>query len=285
MPRSARSFRARLAACRVLVLALVLAPAVAARTAPGAASGAIPILERPVSVSARLDTAPGTPPGRFAFTLTVAHRDDVYTYRTELAAVSELTAAVAILKRSIGWRGGYLFVRQECGGGNAWRCAVDQIFALRHGRLVRIGEQLGGSRNQAPGSSYRNAHFVDVYDRLESNDLTSHAGAPWFRIYMIERNAHLEADLPFTWRMDRHRYDANRRELARVERDRSIDPRARDEVIASLLLHNAALARYCRQPDRLAATEREAKRLLSDERYRVFQRLVASVIPGELPHG
>ncbi|MGH8801248.1 MAG: hypothetical protein ACREX6_02995 [Casimicrobiaceae bacterium] len=259
------------------VLALVLPGA------PAFADAAFPILVRPVAVSARLSSASGTPASLFVFTVTVSHDQQAYAYRTSLVAVNDLSSAIAILKRTIGWRGGYLFARQECGGGNAWRCNVDQIFALRSGRLIRVGEQIGGQRSQAPGTAYRNGHFVDVYDRLEINDLTSHAGAPWFRIYLVDHDGILVADLPFTWRNDLRHFESSRRELARIERDPKLDPRARHETIVSLLLHNAALARYCRHPDALAQTEREAKRLLTPEVYVTFQRIIASVEPGEMP--
>jgi len=265
-------------------LALVLAaPLAAAFAAPACAGDAVAILGRPVAVSARLDLAPGAPPHFYPFTITVAHEQQAYSYRTALVAVDDAAAAIAILRRTIGWRGGYLFARRECGGGNAWRCDVDLVFALRGGRLERIGEQIGGTRSQAPGAAYRNGHFVDVYDRLEINDLTSHAGAPWFRIYLVDRDGELAVDLPYTWRMDARRFAENRREIVRVERDPKLDPRARNESLASLLLHNAALARYCRQAGPLEATDSDAKRLLAPVAYASFQRIVASVEPGQLP--
>jgi hypothetical protein len=267
--------------------AVLVAPALALAlaVAPGQvlAQRAFAILDKPVAVSAQPDSTPGAPPRFYAFTVTVAHDRQTYAYRTFLVAVDNLAAAVAVLRRTIGWRGGYLFARRECGGGNAWRCDVDLIFALRGGRLVRIGEQSGGTRSQAPGAAYRNGHFVDVYDRLEINDLTSHAGAPWFRIYLVDRDGRLAADLPYTWRMDVRRFESSRRELDHVVGDRKLDPRARDETIASLLLHNAALARYCRQASALDQTTVDAKRLLAPAAYARFERLVASVAPGELP--
>lgn len=265
-------------------LALILAAPLAAVLAASPSAGdAIAILERPVAVSARLDFAPGAPPHHYPFTITVAHEQQAFSYRTDLVAVDDVAAAVAVLRRTIGWRGGYLFARRECGGGNAWRCDVDLVFALRGGRLERVGEQIGGTRGQAPGAAYRNGHFVDVYDWLELNDLTSHAGAPWFRIYLVDRDGKLAADLPYTWRMDAHRFESSRREIARVERDGNLDARARNESFASLLLHNAALARYCRQPGPLEATDRDAKRLLTPLAYASFRRIVASVEPGQLP--
>lgn len=265
----------------LVALALAAAPAQALAQVP--AQRAFAILEKPVAVSAQLDSNPSTPPHFYTFRVTVTRDRQTYSYRTFLVAVDNVAAAVAVLRRTIGWRGGYLFARRECGGGNAWRCDVDLIFALRGGRLVRIGEQIGGTRSQAPGAAYRNGHFVDVYDRLETNDLTSHAGAPWFRIYLVDRDGRLAADLPYTWRMDVRRFESSRRELDHVERDRKLDPHARDETIASLLLHNAALARYCRQAGALDKTAVDAKRLLAPAAYARFERLVASVAPGELP--
>ena len=253
------------------------APAIAAPAAD------VTILSQPVAVTARPDSQPGDPREFFPFTLTVSRGAGTFTYKTIIVAVPSQEEAIEVLKRTIGWKDGYLFVRQECGGGNMWRCDVDQIFALRSDRLVRIGEEAGGSRSQGPGAFFRGGYFVDMYDRLETNDLTTHAGAPSFAIYMKERNGALVVDLARTWKEGRAAYKKNRKEITVVGRDPALDPRARAETLASLLLHNAALARYCQRSAEFDETMRDARSLLPSARWETFAALVQRITPGELP--
>ncbi|HEX6138650.1 MAG TPA: hypothetical protein VF059_13425 [Casimicrobiaceae bacterium] len=241
------------------------------------------ILAQPVAVAARLDSQPGDPARFFPFTLTVSHGERSFAYKTTVVGVDDSDDAVVALKRTIGWKDRYLFVRQECGGGNRWRCDIDQVFALRGDRLVHIGEQAGGTRNQGPGAFYRRGYFVDMYDRLENNDLTTHAGAPSFAIYMKDAGDSMTVDLARTWKEGRATYGRNRKDIVRIARDRGMDPRARAEALASLLLDNAVLARYCRQAKPLEQTLQDAQQLLPGERWKTFESIVERVKPGELP--
>ncbi len=65
--------------------------------------------------------------------------------------------------------GGYLFAlnrsRSECGTG--WRCPLEQVFMIRNGNLVRVGEVLAGLEGR-PGAYFRNGYFQDVYPKLEA---------------------------------------------------------------------------------------------------------------------
>ncbi len=248
-----------------------------------AATTEFAILERPVTVTARLDLKPADPARFFPFTLTVSHGRRTFIFKTVLIAVADRDQALAVLRRTIGWKGGYLFVRQECGGGNMWRCDVDQVFALRDGRLIYIGEQLGGRRDQGPGAWFCDGYFTDVYDRFESNNLTSHAGAPSFTIYMKERNGTFVVDLTRTWAGNRDAFKRDRDEIPRVARNHEMDPRARAETLASLLLHNALLERYCLKPRLLVWTMRNAARLLPSGKEKAFRSIVDRVLPGQLP--
>jgi hypothetical protein len=262
---------------------LVAALACAAATARVACAQDTTILAQPVSVIARSDSQPADPPRYFPFTLTVARGDQSFAYRTLIVAVADEDEAIGVLRQTIGWKDNHLFVREECGGGNMWRCDVDHVFALRGGRLVPLGEEIGGSRSQGPGALYRNGYFVDMYDRLENNSLTTHAGAPSFALYLKESGGALAVDLDRTWKEGRAGYERNRKEIARIEANRAIDPRARDETLASLLLHNAALAAYCGRKAELEQTMRDAQRLLPAERRAAFEAVVRQVQPGELP--
>ena len=259
-----------------IVLLCAAAPALAA-------SADITILSQPVAVTARADSQPGDPREFFPFTLTVSRGERTFTYKTVIVAVPDQEEAVGVLKQTIGWKDGYLFVRQECGGGNMWRCDVDQIFAVRSDRLIRVGEEAGGSRSQGPGAFFRSGYFVDMYDRLETNDLTTHAGAPSFAIYMKERSGALVVDLARTWKEGRATYRKNRKEIMVVGREGALDTRTRSETLASLLLHNAALARYCNRGAEFDETMRDARQLLPAARWETFATLVQRVTPGELP--
>jgi hypothetical protein len=97
--------------------------------------------------------------------------------RTFIVRVGNCQEALAVQKKHTRWKGTYLFVRSECGGGNAWRCDRDAIFTARSGRLVQLGEVYAGARNTSY-RSYRNGCFWDVYDKLENNALTGRATAP-----------------------------------------------------------------------------------------------------------
>ena len=96
-----------------------------------------------------------------------------------MVTMAPLKKALAVQKKHITWKGPYLLVRSECGGGNAWRCDRDAIFAARSGQLIQLGEVYAGSRTTSY-QSYRNGYFGDVYDKLENNALTGHATAPFF---------------------------------------------------------------------------------------------------------
>jgi hypothetical protein len=264
--------------CALLAFAGMLCAADAVAAATG-----FTILERPVKVVAQPDSKPGDPARFFPFTLTVSYGGRSFMFGTLLIAVADRDQALAMLRRTIGWKDGYLFVRQECGGGNMWRCDVDQVFAVRDGRLIHIGEQLGGRRDQGPGAWFREGYFTDVYDRFESNDLTSHAGAPSFTVYMKEKHGTFVVDLTRTWAGNRNAFKRDRDEIPRVARNQEMDPRARAETLASLLLHNALLERYCLKPRLLVRTMRNAARLLPPGKEKVFKDIVDRVLPGQLP--
>lgn len=278
MSRCNGSFKLRALLCCALIAFACMSFAADAVAATG-----FTILEQPVKVVAQPDSKPGDPARFFPFMLTVSHGGRSFTFSTLLIAVADRDQALAVLRRTIGWKGGYLFVRQECGGGNMWRCDVDQVFALRDGRLIHIGEQLGGRRDQGPGAWFHAGYFTDVYDRLESNDLTSHAGAPSFTIYMKEKNGTFVVDLTRTWAGNRDAFKRDRDEIPRVARNHEMDPRARAETLASLLLHNAILARYCLKPRLQARTMTNAARLLPPEKQKTFKSIVDRVLPGQLP--
>ncbi|MBK7769560.1 MAG: hypothetical protein IPI48_03225 [bacterium] len=182
---------------------------------PGTAAGQpIAILERPVRVIATpQDPTPGG--GWYLFDLAVEYGDQRCDLVTAVLVPAEdgERAAWARLRRTIGWKGDYLFVLNECGAGNTWKCASEAVFMLRDGRLIA----LGSLRSRGPsdpgdsdeiGTSYRDGAFGDIYADCEVNDLTSHAGAPWFEVVLLEHEGSLVPDLLRTWDLNLGLYDA-----------------------------------------------------------------------------
>ena len=133
------------------------------------------------------------------FELRVCHGQTVFRLRTFIVGVNNCREALAVQKNHTRLKGPYLFVRLECGGGNAWRCDRDAIFTERSGRLVKLGEVYAGSRNTSY-RPYRDGCFWDVYDKLENNALTGHATAPFLWIALDEERGYLKANLPRTWK-------------------------------------------------------------------------------------
>jgi hypothetical protein len=99
----------------------------------------------------------------------------------------------------VGWKNRYLFVRESCGGGNAWRCNVEHIFRVSGDRLVELGVIFAHPESRDAGSGYGEGYFRDVYNTLEMNSITSHAAAPGFWVWLKEKNGRLVADLGRTW--------------------------------------------------------------------------------------
>ena len=114
---------------------------------------------------------------------------------------SNLPGAIERLKGTIGWKSSCLFVSSECGGSNAWRCERDYIFKLNGEDLIYVGNIVADS-DRGPGSNFKNDHFEDVFDRLEGNSLTSHAGAPYFMIFLEETQNRLAPNLQRTWELN-----------------------------------------------------------------------------------
>jgi hypothetical protein len=174
---------AKMACPLFLAIACCLCPITnvsADNRSPGGQIDAI-VLNGPVRVTSRA-VSPDYPD----FELEVQYRDAAFSYRTFILGVSGLDGAAAFQKKHTGWEGPYLFVRTECGGGNAWRCNQDAIFRLKSGRLVRLGKIYADGRD-ASYNPYRKGRFRDLYDKFEENDLTDHATAPSFWIALDEK--------------------------------------------------------------------------------------------------
>lgn len=180
---------------------------------------------------------------------------------------------IADIRRGTIWKNGYLFVPYSCGPGNAWRCRGKYVFAVRHGRLISIGEIAG---------EFSDGLFHDIYDRLEVNDLTPHVNAPRFVIVMKEENGKFMADLNRTWAHNRRQYAQCFEEIHQYIERRGHDSENWKSVVPPIL-NNAALAKYCNRSRELDLAVHQAKSILPKEPFALFEKLVSSVKPGEIP--
>ena len=238
------------------------------------------VLENNVTIRAKADRSYAGPP--FELVLSISYNDDKYTLTTSLIAVENLGDALEEQKQLTGWKGRYLFVRTSCGGGSAWDCHLEEIFALRNGRLIHVGNTIV-SHDGELGSSFLDGYFVDIYDKLEMNDLTGHAGAPEIVLILQENNGHFCADIQRTWERNISVFEENqllirsaissKSEMPEVERNRTIEA----------LLFNTTLARYCNKSDQVEALFRADEKVLNKEQCQVFFETISEVVAGEIP--
>jgi hypothetical protein len=231
-----------------------------------------------VNVQANLTKIWGTPK-LYIFDILIAQNGRQFKTGTGIFGARDIGEAVSRIKKSVGWKDDYLFVTSECGGGNAWRCDVDHVFSIRRDQLIYVGSIQGGEK---PGHNYKNAYFYDTYDRLEINGLTTHVGAPGIGLVMKEQDGHFIVDLDQTWQINVERYKQNLEDIRGIKGSKY----DYDEVrlrIASIVLFNAVLAKYCRHQGEMIQAIKEAKSLLKEDDFENFETLVYGVVPGELP--
>ncbi|MBK9777909.1 MAG: hypothetical protein IPP62_16390 [bacterium] len=251
-----------------------------------AAGQPIVILEQPVRVIATpQDPTPGG--GWYLFDLAVEYGDQRCDLVTAVLVPGDEGERLAWehLRRTIGWKGDYLFVLSECGAGNTWKCASEAVFMLRDERLVALGSLLARGpahpgESDEIGTSYRYGAFIDIYADYESNDLTSHAGAPRFDVVLLEQEGKLVPDLLRTWDLNRNLYEHNFR-ISRPSPDEDPTSSGYERIYA--WLPNAVLAKYCNRQVELAETLAEARAALPADVMQVFEAELAGVEAGVLP--
>ena len=261
-----------LAALAISVAALGVASA--ADSAPTAL-----LLDHPVRVVATLEDTIGP---HLRCRLDVSGPRATYALETDLmlAGGASWDSALVALRHTIGWCDGYLFVRTECGGGNAWKCASETVFALRGGRLVSLGTLAAWAGGGLATSRVRGG-FRDYDADLEITDATSHAGAPGFEVRLRERGGTLVGERAATWRLLAKR----RAGSARLAREHAGPPGA-DETwdgVVSPRLALAAIARWCGRAREEAAVLAEARGALPPDRWRAFTDALTRITPGALP--
>lgn len=92
------------------------------------------ILSDRVNVQANLFTYEGwdVKESPYDFEILVTYDKKQFKISSIIIGVRNIDEAVSQIKESTGWKDNYLFVPSECGGGNAWRCNTEHVFAI-HG--------------------------------------------------------------------------------------------------------------------------------------------------------
>ena len=238
------------------------------------------IMKDSVDVEATIDTEGGDDPALkriFEINLNISRGKDNYNCETVCEDCDSLDDVLDKLKESIAWKGKYLFVPTSCGSGNAWRCDIMQIFMMSNDRLIKVGE----AEIDTDKEEYKVGKFHDIYDKLESNDLTCHADAPGFDIVMYENNGTMVANLTETWEKNQERYKENQSLLAGIARDSnavSVD----DLTKLPPLLYNSVLSKYCQKQDDLNRCSILANQLLDHDSKSKLDSILSIVVPGEL---
>ena len=256
-----------------------------------AAAEPVDLLRFPVHVSATADFDKRI--GLADISLTLGHEARRFTLTTQQTRVASPEEAIERQRAVTGWKEGYLFVRDSCGGGNAWRCDRDHVFTLvtdKKGRdeLVYVGAVASGEDCDEPGCALEDGVFTDLYDGLEANALTSHADAPApIIIGLSEQAGRFVADLDLTWDMNQERYTAGLRCLANATNHPCTDRL----TPKTALLFNALLAQYTGRRDEVAAFRLFTRGVMCERLDEAgclpvlaeFERLITKVTPGGLP--
>ena len=144
-----------------------------------------------------------------------------------------------------------------------------------------VGEIINNQRKHEQ-DNYSKGLFLDYYDKCEGNRLTSHADAPFFIFILCEVNDKLKPDLEITWNKNNDTFQKGisiRKEfLDRPEL-------SKEELFYYLghsLLEQAVLAKYCQHTQEMREALEIANQSFSEEIMAKFNRILDSVIPGEL---
>lgn len=140
------------------------------------------------------------------FATTILYRDQRIVVPTLLADYEANPDSVEKDRRLSGWKEGYLFIKQRCSG-TAWRCVVDQVFALRSGKLIHMGE-VESSACQTVGCAYVDGLFADLFDAMPVNPVTGRADAPPLRVLRVAEGGGLATSTEKTWAANGEQYKA-----------------------------------------------------------------------------
>ena len=231
------------------------------------------LVASPVQVQAVLrETEPATELtlGSYGFDITVSDGFSTYSEASLLVAVADIDEAVKVLRSTTVWRPPYLFVRTECGGGNAWACNEEVVFRL-HGRRLRRFGVFAVNDDRKAAASFHGDHFDDLYDRMEG--LLCHACSPSFRMAVRDSNGRQIVESALTWEHNQPWYAASFRAVSAHRPGRPWPADSFEE-----LLRCSLLARYCNRKDELGLLSRLARLGLSPEQKKAL-RTVSELPP------
>lgn len=246
-----------------------------------ASDAVILLFDAPVKVTAALDKdqyEEGQP--YYPFKLRTEYVKQKYVFKTIIFSARGETDAVRHLKKTVILKKPYLLVKAECGGGNAWRCNIYHVFKLKKQELVYVGMAFKTEEESSAGS----LGFVDIYDKLESNMVTSHADAPGLWIALSEKDDRFVADLNHTWKRNKKEYNKTSAKIRQhIKRKSWTDQDRWRRELAILLLRNAVTAKYCERTKELESIMSLAATNLGKELVESFKGSLSDVLPGELP--
>lgn len=234
------------------------------------------ILEKPVKVTATNLNDSEADEDYYHLEMKIEHGAGRYKFDTLLfLQSSNINKAIEYQKARTNWKGLYLLVGWERGGGNASRGYLDTIFKLKKGKLLYLGE--------VDADSFESGLFKDWYDKFESNQLTSHAESPLIRLVLEEKDGHLVVDLKKTWTENQKKFVENKEIIKYVGSTEKMKSESRASRLAGPLLFNAVLSKYCKHEKDTRSFENIAEEELDKERLKLFKGILERVIPGELP--
>ncbi len=242
-----------------------------------AAKRHIIILDKPVRVMANdINGRDIDEFDHYPLQVTIAYGADRYKFKTDLFLQnSNIKEALQKQKTLTSWKGPYLLVGWERGGGNRSRGYLDTVFMLKKGRLVYLGE--------VDSDSVGNGVFQDWYDKYEGNDLTSHAGSPVIRLVLEEKGGRLVVNLEKTWKENQQRLNQNIGLIDIVLKDKKMDSESKANELSDPLLFHSVLAKYCKHKAELDDFLDLARKKLDENKMTIFLQILSGVIPGELP--
>jgi hypothetical protein len=175
--------------------------------------------------------------------------------------------------------GEYLFI-DSYNGGNGWRSQKRNIFAIRNGELVRLGD-IASDIDGVPPELKRQLHdaqrFLDVDDQLETNRLTSHAGAPSILVALNEQDGKLTYDPAWCWRLNAAEYKNQADRLAAT----ALAPAS--SATAEAWLSVAVIDKYCSRVAQLRHDLNGAGASLPSGDYHTLLSLIDKLHAGRRP--
>ena len=217
---------------RLLLLAVTV---LAAGTSPLAAGSLTDAQKSEVKFALKQNTA-------YEFIATVESQSQQYRFVT---FVPDFEGADGLSKQRalMGWKGDFLFIRQQCGQPTQWRCVVDQVFTKVGESVVHVGSVESGAC-KAIGCSYAEPIFWDLFDLYQVNPVTGATDAPPLLIARRFNGKTLSADLETTWNKNAPAYRSSIECLDQVARDGFSSPCANNQSPWSALVFVAKLTHY-----------------------------------------